>query len=81
MTGILMIKIGILKNLLVWVENNMAMAQTLCMIASAFCTILMLVVTIISLRLSFVLEKNRKNIIARLCVPPATSSVVKQMTA
>lgn len=60
MTGILMIKIGILKNLLVWVENNMAMAQTLCMIASAFCTILMLVVTIISLRLSFVLEKKQE---------------------
>lgn len=68
MMGILMMKIGIWKDLLFLVENNMTIAQTVCTIATGVCTVLMLAVTIINLRLSFSLKKmQEKYNCAALC--------------
>lgn len=56
-----MMKIGILKSLLFWVENNMTLAQTLCLIASAVCAVFMVGFTIVNLCLSLVLKKMQEN--------------------
>ncbi|MBD5537997.1 MAG: hypothetical protein HDQ99_20550 [Lachnospiraceae bacterium] len=61
-------KIGILKSLLFWVENNMTLAQTFGTLASAVCALFMAVFTVINLWLSFTLKKKQEKYnIAALC--------------
>lgn len=63
-----MTKIDSWTGLLVWVESNMTMAQTVCMIASAACAILMALFTIINICLSVILiKKQEKNNRAAFC--------------